>query len=141
MRSLLVLFFFFGLVTWAYAQDSTKIEPPKIVARLKVGNTVDFGSKRIKFIKVTEDSRCPKGVECIWPGEAKAIIGIYTQDTLIEEKEFIFGAQAINENQIEKIIPIDKKTLYSYGLSPYPSSEKPIDPSSYYLELIIKQNN
>ncbi len=138
MRVLPVLFLFLSSVQWVFSQDSTSVESPKIVARLKVGNTTNFGSKGIKFIRVVEDSRCPTGVDCIWPGEVKALIGFYKNTTLIEEKEFVFGVKAINSDQIKELLITAEKMIYAYDISPYPSSEKPIDPTHYYLELLIK---
>lgn len=134
----IIILIFLTIPFTGYMQDSTKIDSLKKVARLNIGNTKNFDSKGIKFIRVTEDSRCPKGVECIWPGEVKAIIGFYENDNLVEEKEFVFGVKAINPDQIKKIITIQDKEVYVYNISPYPTSEKPIDPATYYLELLIK---
>ncbi len=124
---------FFG-----YMQDSTQVESPKIVARLKIGSTIDFEDKQIKFVRVIEDSRCPKGVDCMWPGEIKISIGVYENGALTQEKELIFGAQAVHSDQMQNIIKTNKKAIYGYNVSPYPSSEKPIDPKTYFLELLIK---
>ncbi len=137
MNRIIILVFFILPVT-GYAQDSTKIDALKIVSRLKVGNTTNFGTKSIKFIRVIEDSRCPTGVDCIWPGEVKALIGFYKNNSLVEEKEFVFGVQAINNDRIKEILSIEKKVVYAYNISPYPSSEKLIDPTTYYLELLIQ---
>ncbi len=120
------------------AQDSTKVDPPKIITKLKVGNTVDFNTKSIKFLKIVEDSRCPSDVTCIWAGQVKIVIGIYNGEILIEEKELIFGADGISPNHIKEVFKIDQKTVYSYNISPYPSAKTPIIPSEYYLELLVE---
>jgi hypothetical protein len=120
------------------AQDSTKVDPPKIITKLKVGNTVNFNTKSIKFLKVVEDSRCPSDVTCIWAGQVKIVIGIYKDELLIKEKELLFGANNINSDHIKEVLKIDQKTVYSYNISPYPSAKTPIIPSEYYLELLIK---
>jgi len=37
------------------------------------GATAD-GKLKIKFLSVAEDSRCPKGVNCIWEGNARVVL-------------------------------------------------------------------
>ncbi len=138
MRTLLVLFLIFGCIHCVSAQDSMQVETPKIISKLKVGNTVKFNSKSIKFIKVLEDSRCPSDVDCMWAGEIKISLGIYDKNILIEEKEFVFGAQAINPENTTVLLKTDKKTILGYTVSPYPSSDKPINPTAYYLEFLMK---
>jgi len=34
----------------------------------------------IKFVNVAEDSRCPVGVQCVWPGQAKIELEIKRKD-------------------------------------------------------------
>ena len=39
-----------------------------------IGKEADFSGKRVtkvKFLEVTEDSRCPEGVDCFWAGNAR----------------------------------------------------------------------
>jgi hypothetical protein len=38
---------------------------------LRPGQSETFGNFKVKFVNVTEDSRCPIDVTCIWAGEAK----------------------------------------------------------------------
>jgi len=139
MKKLLVfLFLLFPFI--GFMQDSTEVDTPKIVTRVKVGKDLNFGTKSLKFIKIIEDSRCPKGTDCMWAGEAKALIGFYENKTLIEEKVFVFGTQGINKNKTKEIFAAGKKTIYGYAISPYPLADQLIDPKNYYLELFIKEN-
>jgi hypothetical protein len=41
--------------------------------------TLETENLTVKFIDVAEDSRCPVGVECIWPGQAKIDLEIKRQ--------------------------------------------------------------
>ena len=34
------------------------------------------GKLKIKFVSVPEDSRCPKGVNCIWAGNARVVLEV-----------------------------------------------------------------
>ena len=46
--------------------------------QLKINQTGFIKSENIKifFLNVTEDSRCPSDVECIWPGQVTILINI-----------------------------------------------------------------
>ncbi|MEW7289265.1 hypothetical protein [Aquimarina sp. 2304DJ70-9] len=120
------------------AQESIKVDSQKTIVKLNVGDSADFNSKRIKFIKVIEDSRCPSDVTCIWAGQATASIELYEDGILKEEKELVFGAKAINPNNTKEVLVTKEKTIYAYTISPYPLSEKPIIQEEYCLELLIK---
>ncbi len=138
MKNIITFLFFGSLFVFANAQDSAKVDTPKIISKLKVGNTVSFNSKSLKFIKLIEDSRCPSDVTCFWPGEAKIKIGIYEGSKLLEEKELVFGAKAIHPENIKEVLVSNDKTVYGYTISPYPTYESPIDPKEYYLEFLVK---
>jgi hypothetical protein len=58
-------------------QARKKIMPDKNFV-LSVGQeagTAD-GKLKIKFVAVAEDSRCPKGVNCIWAGNARVVLEV-----------------------------------------------------------------
>ncbi|WP_106792900.1 hypothetical protein [Aquimarina sp. Aq78] len=138
MKKIIFLILFIIPFVSLLAQDSTKVNPPKIITKLKVGNTVNFNTASIEFLRVIEDSRCPSDVTCIWAGQVKIVIGIYKDEALIEEKELLFGVNGIDPNHIKEVLKIGQKTVYSYNISPYPSAKTPIIPSEYYLQLLIK---
>jgi hypothetical protein len=101
--------------------------------------TLDVGKQKtakksrlkIKFLEVTEDSRCPTGVDCIWAGNAKIkvkIVGshssqIFEFNTNMGPKGDIFDGWAIT---------IDK-------LTPYPQANKEIDKKCYRVEFAISR--
>lgn len=71
MRYLLIfLTFHFFTSVEEPLQDSPSLE-------LKTGEQAAIGNVTIKFKKVLSDSRCPRGVTCIWAGEAKVLVAIY----------------------------------------------------------------
>ncbi|GAA4276588.1 hypothetical protein [Aquimarina mytili] len=137
MKATLFLLVFIAPLVLINAQDTLKADTPK-VTKLSIGNTIELNSNHIKFIKIKEDSRCPSDVTCMWAGQVTAIIGFYEKGVLKEEKEFIFGAQAINPDAIEEIAKTKEKTIYGYNVSPYPSSKKAIPTEEYCLELLIQ---
>ena len=89
---------------------------------------------KIEFLSVLEDSRCPKGVHCIWAGQAKVVLGVTLPSQPTQKIKFTLsdgGKEA-------------KKALGGYGiqlhlLEPYPVGQHPIDPNNYHLSLTISQ--
>lgn len=84
---------------------------------------------KIKFLEVTEDSRCPTGVDCIWAGNAKIkvqIIGsrrsqIFEFNTNIGARSTVFEGWGVGVD----------------NLTPYPHADKPINPKSYKVKFTI----
>ncbi|WP_299244874.1 hypothetical protein [uncultured Aquimarina sp.] len=121
------------------AQNTTKkVKPPKIITKLKIGKKVNFKTKSIQFVKVIEDSRCPTYVTCVWEGQAKILIGVYENDTLLEQRQIIIGAKGSTPDNNKEILKSGDKTIYGYNLSPHPSGDQKTDPSDYYLEMVVK---
>lgn len=96
--------------------------------RVLVGKSIADPAKGtiIKFEKMLGDSRCPKGVQCVWEG--KATIQISVTDK----------AGQINTYEVDN----GKETTTDYGykiifvtLFPYPEKGKYIDPKEYQAEL------
>lgn len=86
---------------------------------------------KIKFLEVTEDSRCPTGVNCIWAGNAKVkvqVIGshrsqIFEFNTNIGPKGDVFDGWAIT---------IDE-------LTPYPHANKEVDKKTYKVQFVVSR--
>lgn len=138
MRRLLILLLYIVSTTSTIAQDTTKIEIPKIISKLKIEHSLDFDSKSIKFVRVLEDSRCPTGVSCMWQGEVKILIEISENKKVIEEKELVFDSKSPSPDKAIQLLVTDEKTIYAFNVSPYPTSEGPIMKTAYFLELIVK---
>ncbi len=60
-------------VTTPTAPLSVKLGEPIVLAP---GQSVTVGDEGlvIRFVEVSEDSRCPQGVECFWEGDAAALL-------------------------------------------------------------------
>ena len=53
--------------------------PPSVV--LAAGESADLGSSRsLKFLRVQNDSRCPKDVQCVWAGEVTLAFDLVTSE-------------------------------------------------------------
>jgi hypothetical protein len=98
---------------------------------LQLGQTVNFTDESlvIRLVKKISDSRCPKGAQCIWAGEASCQI------------EFTY------QNQTQSIVLTQpgggegNRTLLDYTLAftiePYPELNKTIEDKDYRLVLTV----
>ncbi|MFN0138753.1 MAG: hypothetical protein ACKVQW_01535 [Pyrinomonadaceae bacterium] len=120
------LFFIFSMTAFGQARSRETLT-------LGVGKqkTAKKSRLKIKFLEVTEDSRCPTGVDCIWAGNAKVkvqIIGarrsqIFEFNTNLGPKGDIFDGWAIT---------ID-------NLTPYPHADRPVDKKHYKVKFTIER--
>lgn len=90
----------------------------------------------VKFIKVAEDSRCPVGVECIWPGQAKIDLQIKRQD---EKPEYIQLTSHAGEPNLA-IQSIGDYTIKLVKVEPVRTLEAEMWQSVYKITLKISRN-
>jgi len=96
---------------------------------LPVETSVMVDAVTIHFDRVTEDSRCPFGVTCVWEGNGRIELtvsdGVDTQvlglNTDTPPTEDAFGVFTIRLDQLD----------------PYPSAGRPIRPNSYVAKLAV----
>lgn len=124
---LLILFSAF-----AKAQDTTYVEVPKIVIKAFQGELVPIGDIGIKLIQVLEDSRCPQGVDCVWEGQAKALVQITDRNGKKTQKEIVMRGGTVAPLYTE-----DGLEIIVRGLSPYPKASSKIEGKEYYLLLDV----
>jgi hypothetical protein len=136
MKYFLTLIFSFS-VTTVMAQEEFKASPPVIVAKISLGETVNFEDGSITFLKVIEDSRCPKDVDCIWAGQAKVLVAIESNGTTTE-KELIFHGINFGTAHENTLFVSETKTYIGYRLSPYPLTTEHADKRNYRLKIYMK---
>ena len=82
------------------------------------------------FLAVPQDSRCPKGEQCIVAGKAIVSLEVAPRDGAAVALELDTAAESgemdISGFQIDFL-----------GLSPYPVSGRPISPQDYLLKLSV----
>jgi hypothetical protein len=73
---------------------------------------------RLRFDDVLEDSRCPKGVECFWTGQARIAIRVLQagDSTTLE-----FNTNPA-PGQNRQSIPMGEYTIQLWSLDPYPQT-------------------
>ncbi len=65
-------------------------------AQLQAGQAFSFNNNAVCFKEVVSDSRCPKGVTCVWAGEARVLVDIYENGKLKEEKMLIINGNNLS---------------------------------------------
>ena len=88
-------------------------------------------SLSVRFIEIVSDSRCPRGVQCIWAGEVAGLIEIDHQN---QKKSMVLKLTGSGEAD-------DQYTVYNihFAVEPYPEAGKEIKPADYRLQLTISK--
>ena len=104
---------------------------------LSIGETASIKGEQlqIRFLEISEDSRCPRNVTCIWEGRAVAVIEVFQGDTsqqitLIEQGlSDLFAKEQFGEYE------------FHFRILPYPGeAEVQISPDEYLLMLTVNKN-
>ena len=123
---ILTLIAIFSITAVAPAQ-----KPEKLIVRVGQQKTAPASRIAVKFVAVTEDSRCPQGVNCIWAGVATIKIQLRKNGKPAREFE-------LNTNQLDKSITFEGHEIKLFALTPYPrSGEGPIKQGAYSAALTI----
>jgi hypothetical protein len=114
------------------AQPEQKVIVLQQEFKLKIGESAEAPREglQLEFDSVAEDSRCPKGVTCVWAGNAKVLLKV--------KKD---GGKPAN---VELNTNINPKTSCYLGyelrlkkLKPYPESNATIKSSDYEVTLTL----
>ena len=87
---------------------------------------------KVKFVKVTEDSRCPSDVVCIWAGQVSVLINVNDNGKDLGDIKLTLGA-----NKDDAVKDIGEYYLKLIEVKPYPISTKRIEPSEYIATLVV----
>lgn len=104
---------------------------------LQVGQALEFEGKSVRFKEVITDSRCPKGVTCIWAGEAKVLVEFLEEGKVCGEQELTIGggAEAVS---LQQLFPGEEISVLPAVLAPYPDIHKEIARKEYKLSLQVR---
>lgn len=120
MKKKLLLFCLLCLPHFLSAQEKEL----RIATDLGIGQEFLLDHLSVKFLEVISDSRCPEQVTCIWPGEAKVLLGIRIGGRYFEKEVTMSGSGA------EFALSEDLKMMASQ-LRPYPKTPAGIAPEEY----------
>jgi hypothetical protein len=85
---------------------------------------------KVQFVKVVNDSRCPKGVQCIWAGQVTCLVEVTYQNV---QKSMVLTQ--MGDSDATGIPFVDY--VFNFTVDPYPEAQKTIKPGDYRLELTI----
>lgn len=124
--------------------NSTTVKPAK--GRLSQPEMIYFKEKENKFLKdfemnvtfnkITEDSRCPKGVNCVWEGVAVAeltVMGTYTRPMTINLSTLNNSAKGYQNSTVFNGYKITLKSV-----TPYPTSSSKKADGKYQIGITIR---
>lgn len=89
----------------------------------------------LEFIEVTDDSRCPANVVCVWAGQAKILISASTQGEKLGQHELVLAPTDASSNSVK----IEGRTVTLVALNPYPGTAGSTASPDYVATLTISQ--
>ena len=103
----------------------------RVELRVGASATLPGTTSTVTFVRVTSDSRCPKGVQCIWEGDAAVELRVAPSDgepqTLTLHTNDRFARQAA----------VGGVTVALESLEPYPARDSPPAADSYTVTLRV----
>ena len=138
-RSILLIVIF--ITSFSFSQDSTKTrkaETPIITSKVYLGKSIVVENYEIEFIEVLQDSRCPKGVSCIWAGEVVILVDLFEDGKKVERKKITLNPKIELQNRIGNLFFLDKLSLSVQNVLPYPTAKAKKQSNAYYLLLDTK---
>lgn len=101
--------------------------------KLKAGREARLkgAAVKVRFASVAEDSRCPRGVDCVWAGNARV--------ALVVEAGGRTANVELNTNVEPKSASAEGYELALTDLSPYPRADEKINPKDYTATLVVRR--
>ncbi len=87
--------------------------------------------------EVLSDSRCPKGLTCIWAGMVKASISVYDDGQFVEQKTLDFS-EKLNDEDLQWLanyLPRKQKNIKKMTVLPYPKDGTTINQKKYFIKV------
>jgi hypothetical protein len=120
-------------VSWGCSSDPTGPEVGEAFA-LAPGEavTLELDGIGVRFMWVSEDSRCPLRAQCVWAGDAAVVIELTPQAGDAAE-------HTLHTNMGQKSIGLGRYELSLLELSPYPDEPRAISPKDYRATLVVQE--
>lgn len=102
---------------------------------LRMGETAGIEGEEllIRFVEVTEDSRCPTGVVCVWEGRVSCLLEITYRGSLHRVVLSEPGSATWPPEEIFEDYRI------AYHVEPYPQAGSEIEREDYRLEIAVSR--
>lgn len=125
----------------ANAGEKKTVKPAFVLGKpftVEIGKTAFIPAQKLRvgFERVTEDSRCPKDVDCVWAGQIGVEIGLKKADkTLGAANLIVQGNRYVTPKSVGKI-----GAYYVKLIEVAPEKGAPNDPTSVQRATLIVQN-
>lgn len=130
MRFLLV----FIILNFSFLQKEGPVQNSASVV-LQSGERAMVGPFLIEFREVLSDSRCPKGVACIWAGEAKVLMAVYRDNKFLGVEILTLSNSGSEISRLGEYFSGISLSLAVRALKPYPEIDEKIPLEDYSLSL------
>ena len=102
--------------------------------------TLEQSDLSLHFINVTEDSRCPSDVVCVWAGQVSVLIEIKSLEGAAKGNFTLTSMAGSGEKDSVTIEAGGKNyEIKLQGVQPYPVSTKPIKSTDYVITLMVSE--
>ncbi len=103
--------------------------------------TLDQADLRLHFTDVTEDSRCPSDVVCIWAGQVSVLIEMRSLEGAAKASFLLTSIGGSGGPDSIKIESGGKSyEVKLQAVQPYPVSTKPIELTDYVITLMVSED-
>ncbi|MEO8650168.1 MAG: hypothetical protein ABI539_13465 [Acidobacteriota bacterium] len=125
-----IVFTLLLFVTFTASAFAAVRQDRRIIVQVEKEKSVSGMPLKIKFVKMVEDSRCPKDVNCVWAGNAKITVRVTKngRTSLLE----------LNSNMGEPP-EFDGYRFTLIKLTPEPASNIRINPSGYMATISVQK--
>ena len=137
-----------ALLVFACANDGTlgvREDRVRVDRTVEAGRTFTIGVGEVVLVegthvilffeRVSEDSRCPTGVQCPWEGNAAARFEVSLDNAELDPRPIVLNT-TLEPRQTDKF----GVTIFLEGLDPNPVDPgPPIDPAAYLAELAVSR--
>ena len=87
------------------------------ITRARFGETAKIGDVRISPLKLLEDSRCPKDVQCVWAGQVR-ITAVVTWQARVQQVEITQGRPVAVANGTLTLVEVTPETRSNVAINP-----------------------
>lgn len=122
----------FCIIPNVYADTISSELEKELILKLGDKATIDSNGIVIKFLTVSDDSRCPLDVICVWQGKASVIINIQVdgQD---------YGNYELSTEGNRNSVTVNQYNFQMKEILPYPTSIEKAKPSDYSIKLFVSK--
>ncbi|MFV5694104.1 hypothetical protein ACM55G_01530 [Flavobacterium sp. LB3P122] len=132
-NSLLAFLLIFYVSVFAQNTNNKNIKHVNIIQKICLKKT----GYQLVLKEVISDSRCPEGVNCVWAGEASAVISVYKNSKFAEDKTIVFSLKNEQENNLwfAKYLPEKQRKIKKTGVFPYPKHGVTVVKKDYLIKI------